>query len=511
MGGLQRKTAGICHLLALFVCIPLELCFAAREQDAVIYPATQQQVITDWGYDIKQPGKAKGLTPVFSQTIFISDKFTCLRVPIYAYAAHPKQGQVVDSEYTDCISAIKNAQAAQSGVKLFTSLKLEGEETFPSWVKGANGVLAAPYARLIADYLKFMKEHGIQFHILGIDNEMEYNKGDITPEKHKNIVDNLKSLGKAEGFSVPPVIGPETYTPAPQWVTDLVNGGWGNRLDMAGTHYYPKWRPLNKLKSLCQAAQNRPVWNSEVHWDKDTTTTLIDEAEKALAAVFDCFDEGVSGMVWWAYTRNGVKGGIEKELVASTVGSRPIDINDFDGRDVTFGELITRAFSQGNDISVWAINNRSSALNSYGFKISGQTFSSPVTFIQWKADSATEGKAAQTSSNRFELTLPARTITCFRFKLDNVQINPFNPANNIKQPNQIIMIKRTGNRIFAVMPQSGDYQITIYDFRGKKTGSINLLHTRDADLSSGMRSGGVYIVRIKDSAGQVVQSVKVIQ
>jgi hypothetical protein len=395
---------------------------AATGGGAIIYPDTQKQLITDWGYDIKQEGKASGLTPSYAQTLFVTDKMTCLRLPILgtdAAPAHPADGVIVESYYTDTLYAMTNARNARPDVVLFASKKLNGQTSFPAWVKDADGVIPAMYARLLADFLVYMESYGFVIDILGIDNEKEYNEGNITPQKHQEVIDELRALSLIRGFTVPLMIGPDTYGPNASWVTTLISSGWGDRLDMVGTHYYPKWRPLSKLQQLYQAAAGRPVWHSEVHWESDSTLDVIGQGENALATIFDCFDTGLSGMAWWAYTRSGIKGALERNITVSTVGTRPITMDDIDGTSATSGTLITRAFRQNNSLIVWALNNTSTAFTNYGFTLYTGIISGPVNYTHWNVTTESSGTAAVTSANSFTVTLPANTISMITFNFSS--------------------------------------------------------------------------------------------
>ena len=405
--------------LALFCLSPA---LAKTDGDAVIDPEAQKQLITDFGYDIKQPGKAEDLTPELAQAIFVTDKFTCLRVPIWGdvkHPAHPADGQVDESGYQAVLTAMTNARNARKDVVFFASKRLEAKESFPDWVKDADGVVPTPYAHLLADYLKFMKDHGFAIDILGIDNELEYNEGNITPEKHKAVIDELRSLAEARGFSLPKIIGPDGYGPKADWLTTLTENGWGDRLDMAGTHYYPKWRKPGKLDPWVKAAGDRPKWHTELHWGmKGMTGDVLDIAEKSIATVFDCTDSGLSGFVWWSYSRTGVKGELEQALSESTVGSRPIDIDDVDGKEAKDGTLITRAYRGGPNIVVWAINNNAEkSYDSYAFRLANGAIAGAVAYRQWTNSESTTGQATKSSDTGFQLTLPAKTITEITFPL----------------------------------------------------------------------------------------------
>ncbi|MHC4174007.1 MAG: hypothetical protein ACYTBX_07820 [Planctomycetota bacterium] len=441
--------------------------------DAIIYPTIRKQLITDWGYDIKWKQKGKDLTPSYAQTIFVTDKFTCLRLPIWGDArhpAHPADGVVVASEYQSTLNAMTNARNARSDVVFFASKKLNGQTSFPDWVKRSPSgpIIPSQYARMLADFFEFMESNGFNIDILGIDNEWEYNEGDITPQRHKDTIDELKSLAVSRGFTVPLIIGPDMYGPknGGPWLNTLVSNGWGDRLDMAGIHYYPQWRPLANLQLFCQYAGSWPKWHTEVHWKNDASLDYIEEAELCLVAVFDCFDEGLSGMSWWNYQRSSsTKGEIERKLTTTTIGSQPIDMDDIDGRYMNYGDLITRAFIKGNQVTVWVINEPSTAYSSYGFSLNSGSITGLVDYIQWTDSTTSTGTATTINDKRFELTIPGHTVTLIEFLICGRKSPDFNGDGKMDFKDFSILAKywQQNEPLVDIAPFPGDCMMDYKD------------------------------------------------
>ncbi len=389
-------------------------CLGNTPGDALISPENRRQFITDWGYDIKEAGKAAGLTPSLALQLFVTNGMTCLRIPIYGDSvdpAHPAAGTVIGSYYADVLSAITNTMSARTGVVIFASKKLQGSTSFPAWVKDANGIIPAQYAQMLADFLVFMQTHGVSIDVLGMDNETG-SEGNVTPDKFTQTIDALRVLAASRGFPMPKrFIGPEAYSPNASWLSTLLNDGWVGYLDIAGTHYYPDSRPLSALQSFISASSGRPVWQSEVHWKVDAATDVITQGEQALTTVFDCTDNGVSGFVWWGLALSGIQGDLEQNLTTSTLHSYPLDMDDADGPDATAGSLVTRAFLSGTNLAVWALNNTASNRVSYGFSLDIGTMSGPVAYQQWSVGGRVTGSTTPASSNLVRVTLLPHTIT----------------------------------------------------------------------------------------------------
>lgn len=380
--------------------------------EIVIQAATTRPIITDFGYDVKQPGKAKAFTAEDAKDIFGTDGFTCLRIPIWgdvAHPAHPAAGKIVADFYEPVLNAMKLARAVKPDVLFFASKRLEGKESWPDWTKDANGVIVGKYTAMLTDYLSFMHKKGFKIDVLGIDNEGEYNEGNVTPEKHKEIVAGVKEFCTTNNIPMPKIIGPETYGPKPKWFAQLFRIGGKDSLDIGGTHYYPKWRKAEKFATWAKRAGGIPLWHTELHWDKlDAPLDLLDEAERAIATLFDCTDHGATGFVWWAFHRTGVKGEIQSAISSSLVRAAPITVND-GNPGMKYGSLFTRAFRKGNTITLWAVNNSANAINSE-IKIHGAAVSGNASVQQWTITGSSADTSAPTASGVL-IAIPARTVT----------------------------------------------------------------------------------------------------
>ncbi len=434
---------------------------AATGGDAIIDPTMQGQLITGWGYDIKEGGKAAGVTPDYAQTLFVTDRMNCLRIPIYGDAAdpaHPSSGVVIGSYYGDTLYAMTNGRAANSNVILLASKKLDGQNSFPAWTKNSNGVIPSQYAAMLADYLQFMQSNGFTIDVLGLDNERTYNEGNITASVFDQIVTNLASLSVSRGFVMPKaLIGPESYAPDTNWLTNMNMNGWSSLLSIVGTHYYPQNRPIGKLQSLVQLAGNLPVWNSEVHWQElSSPADAIDEAQQNIGAIFDGTDSGLSAYVWWAFGDAGaIQAQMELALTTNLLNTRPIYMDDIDGPSASMpGQLITRAFVTASRLVVWAINDSTNVYNDYGFRLMSGEITGNVSYTQWTSSGTTTGIAGVTDSNIFRLTLPSRTVTTFTV--------PFNPlvALTITNMSNSISVSWPYPSSGFVLQQNGDLNTT---------------------------------------------------
>ena len=406
--------------------------------DAVIYTDDKGKKIDYFFYDLKGWSGSIGNADRANQ-LFVNDDHNGIRIPIWgdtSHYAHPSPGVVVSSKYDQIVNGINRAKTARTGKPLyiFASKKLKNQGSFPHWTKDETGIIPKQYAILIADFIQHMNSRSVTIDYLGIDNEYVYNEGKITPLKYKQTIDELKILAEQRGFDMPILVGYEDYGPNKRdWVKKLFDNGWGDYMDIYGTHYYPQWRPYDKLKKDLSFIGDRPFWATEPHWDAKAEINAYDDAEAAMVTLWEQIDLGMSGFMWWNY-RYSKKAPVRMNLMRAAsvplLGAYPIRIEDIDGgnnvKESLGDKLQTRAFIEEGKITVYAINMKQTAYNDYGFSLNSKEISGEVTYKQWVDGgdiTATECTATLVDNRKFSQTLPSRSITVFSFNIKSVGVN----------------------------------------------------------------------------------------
>ncbi len=396
------------------------------------------QKITDWGYDIKQRGKAAALDATLAEEVFVEDGMTVLRIPVLAgeswgqTSGHPRPGEINEPVYREIVEAVHRVQAANPDVTVFASIKNHIRD-FPEWVQYPSGSLKpGEYARLLFDFLSYMKANHIRISVLGVDNE-RVGQVPITPAKHNKIVTTLASLHAAAEIPEPLFIAPEPYRPGRRsinWLDRLAVRGWGSSVHLAGTHYYSHMRKargsayVSLLARFRAAAGRMPLWDSEFHW-QDVGGDYAD-ALFGLMSAFDHFDNGFQGMVWWNYRPESdgtAQAELQTALVTSTTNAYPISVDDQDGWFLNDTKLSTRAFKQGRDVVLWILNDTRTTFTGKTIRIPGETItpSTAPTFTRWKRLPGSGALVTESGSVRvgqsddvFELELPTKSMTYVR-------------------------------------------------------------------------------------------------
>jgi len=407
--------------------------------DATIFPDEYYgKVIKHFFFDLKANNAAIGSMDT-ANDLFVDDDCDGLRISILGNAnrpAHPSEGVIVSSYYQYLLKSIKRAQEARGNKELiiFASKKLEGENSFPSWVKDANGIIPEEYGAMLVDYILFMKENGVFIDVLGVDNEANFNEGEITPEKHAEVVAYLKKQAIEKGFTMPLIIGPERYEPMGDvpscWLKRFFDANCGNTLDIYGTHYYPSHRYFDKLEYELSLIGDRPFWATEPHWSSpQAAPDVLHHAETAICTLWDQTDLGLDAFMWWAYQREGnLRGCLMRDVSVPIHGARPIRMTDQDGEStLTTGKLQTRAFRKGDILHVYLINmcleadlDDAVSYDDYKIGLDSESIDGEVSFVQWTDDSVVEGTASiatKLTDKMVMLNLPKRSITHLQFRL----------------------------------------------------------------------------------------------
>jgi len=477
--------------------------------DAIIYPNSSiGSKIEYFFFDLKGWPNSISSTSI-ANDLFVTDDMNGIRISIYgdaSHPAHPSAGQIVKTEYDQLLSSMARANAArgEKDFYVFASKKLDGQTSFPNWTKDANGVIVTEYVKLLTDYILFMKTKGYEIDYLAIQNEEQYNEGNITPAKHKAIVDSLRNISVRLNFKMPLIVGYEDYGPNKNnWMKTMKSSGYLDRMDIYGTHYYPNLRPLAGLKSDLAYAGNMPFWSTEPHWDDRATVDVWDAAEQAMCAFWDQIEVGMSGFMWWGYKRTGnLRGYLMQTTSALIKDAQMIDMDDMDGPGTnTYGKLQTRAFREGDKLTVYAINNNATATYSdYGFGLSVGTITGTVYYRQWLktgAVSGINGSVIPQTNSKFNLTLPPQSITVF-----SLNINAPTLVNSVGANTRTLSLFPTlvyNELNISGLTQNSSYRI--FDTSGKKVIESDLLSLNTSSLSKGL-----YLIR--STTGQVAKFFK---
>lgn len=395
------------------------------EISSVINFDNPKQLIDAFYYDVKQSNR--NITSIEqANELYNVDDMNGMRVPIFgnlASPAHPAPGVVVESVYERELASIEFAKQIRGNrpFSLFASKKLENKDSFPDWVKDENGVIPDQYAILVADYIEFMIEKGHPIEYLGVDNEFEFNEGVITPQKYIDIIDELRLLADARGFEMPILVGYEDFGPDKNnWVQEFLDLNGGDRMEIYGTHYYPEFRPYEKLLLDLERVGDIPFWSTEPHWDNKSTVEDFQEALEGMVTLWQQTDNNMSGFMWWNYEVNGnLRSNLMRMSSTPLLGARPIDITDIDGTDIIeLNKLHTRAFIEENTITVYAVNFSGNTYQNYGFQLEGSSITESIEAIQWTDLTGANGETSTLSAlgddeNIFGFTLPNRSITRF--------------------------------------------------------------------------------------------------
>lgn len=440
---------------------------------ANIYTAqTYGRLTKNLFYDIK--GGAT-VTETTAELLYGEEKMNGIRIPIYGnyddngnIIGHPSKGTVKEEDYSAVLTSVENAKRYNPDIKIFASKKLNGKNSFPKWTRnqsgnGYTGVNDANYAGMLMDFLRFMKGKGIEVDVLGIDNEPDFNEGQITASKFKNIVGILKTEISEEGLRMPQFIGPERYNPqtyaSGSFLYDLFNENDGeSSLDIYGTHYYPRHHYYSMNKNLKDefaaiAEKGKEFWATEPHWDNDDIAKAdpMGHARMAICTLWDQTDLGMDAFMWWGYPTGYIdlRANLMHDISTTIYGSQPIRMEDHDGvelmdnkdhtgkwtegrqkpnNDPVFDErLHTRAFiKNGNEVNVYFINVRYNedisegvSYDDYLVKLDA-AIDGEVSYKQWTDNtpvSGVTGKATKINNDMFSVDLPLRSITKVTFKI----------------------------------------------------------------------------------------------
>ncbi|MEI6892637.1 MAG: hypothetical protein V5783_10750 [Pontiella sp.] len=408
------------------------LCTYAQAYDDVeIFLEEKGVKINRFFYDFKSPSASrKFMRNGWAKTLLEEYGFSGIRTSIYGTGkkpAHPEPGVVLDEYYKNETRGLKLAKKIKPDVLIFASKKLENVKSFPSWTKDYNGVIPEKYAILLIDYLKYMKDEGLEVDILGIDNERAFNEGNIMPETHRDIVFELRRLTAERGLKMPKIIGPEDYAMGRNNWMKIYAELKSDTLDIFGGHYYTRVRPLKRLKSDLAYAGDLEKWHTELHWDNhgdsSGSTHSMETAAYSFMALWDCVDNGMNGFSWWDFNPKKMRRDhLMHAASVPLINAWPVKVQDPDGSEtLDVNELHTRAFLQGDTLTIYAVNfNAEEEWRNLRFKLATGHIIGSVQSRLWSDDAPPEGNSGTIkpfAGKFFKADIAPGTINIFTCKI----------------------------------------------------------------------------------------------
>ena len=303
-----------------------------------------------------------------------------LRVPFFANA-HNEDGSVDASEYSIEIDAIQSVMAVRPDVEIYASLRLEGANTFPSWVSQptanwptqtgrifGNTVLRPNpehYSAMLAGFVRFMQDNGIRIDYLGLNNETE---GAVPVNRYIATYDllpaELAAAGVSNANSNFQFVGPDSFglPSARDFVQGLSNFGRLDTIDVAASHYYPQYDSGNESDwlDLTQIA-GKPIWHTEIHMpdNTDAINDLSQTLRDSLSVLFASIRNGVDSYIWWdsGDDLDEVRDVIKREVTTTTLGAHPVlTTPTYAGKGDNAGEPLFQAFVEDDEVTLWIAN-----------------------------------------------------------------------------------------------------------------------------------------------------------
>ncbi|VGO15668.1 hypothetical protein PDESU_04253 [Pontiella desulfatans] len=412
--------------------VVLGLCAAADAYDeVVVFPKEKGVKIDRFFYDFKSPSAPWKFTQKgWAKTLLEEYGFNGIRTSIYGTGskpAHPEPGVVLEEYYQGETKGLKLARKIRPNTIIFASKKLDNTQSFPDWTKGAKGVIPEKYAILVADYLEYMKGEGLEVDVLAIDNERRFNEGNIMPETHRDVVLELRRLTAERGLRMPKVVGHEDYAVGRHKWMETFDSLQSDTMDIFGAHYYPRARLLEKLKSDLAYAGDREKWHTELHWDSHgdpkATNDSMETAVCSFLALWDCVDQGMNGLMWWDFSpKKNRRNHLMHAASVPLVNAWPLKVIDPDGAEtVDLNQLHTRAFLQGDTLTIYAINHDSAKeWKDLRFKLATGRIAGKIEGRQWSDGGPAEGNVGTIKPfmrGSFRVNLAPGTISVFSLNI----------------------------------------------------------------------------------------------
>ena len=272
------------------------------------------------------------------------------------------------------------------------------------------------YAEHLNNFVKFMKQNGVELEYISVQNEPDYAHDWTwwTSQECVNFLANYASKIDCKIMSC------ETFQYNKQYYNDVLSNAQANaNVDVFGTHFYGTQRSQMDFPAL--ENDPREIWMTEVYVpdsnsDADTWPQAV---EVAVNMHNGLVIGGMSAYVWWYIRRSygpmKENGNISKRgymMAQFSKYIRPGAVRIDATESPENGVYISAFKNTDGTIIIVAVNNGS---NSYAqkFNISGATISSVTRYKTTGSANLAETKNMELSDNGFFAQLDSKSVSTF--------------------------------------------------------------------------------------------------
>ncbi|WP_404310168.1 hypothetical protein [Neorhodopirellula lusitana] len=267
-----------------------------------------------FGWDLKG-WKDSTSTPKRAEKLYADTPANIVRISIEGIA-HREDGTVNEKPYGAMLKSIANIREINPDVKIFASIKLAKEKTFPAWVQSneegsifnvkVKRPIPQKYARLVADYIDWLRKNKIAIDFLGLNNEIS---NALTPPLYvataRALTAELDRRNTPKEYRSFQFVGAEGFgtTTSVRYAQAIVAEGGLAYANIWGSHFYPDLTSgsINDWTRLSNVARGRPIWHTELHVrSSPEPAEHVAKVRDGLAILFATNQIGAEGYVWWS-------------------------------------------------------------------------------------------------------------------------------------------------------------------------------------------------------------------
>ncbi len=340
----------------------------------------------------------------------------------------------------------------------------------------------AAYAKHLNDFVKFMKDNGVDLYAISVQNEPDY-ADDWTWWTSAEIVDFL--INHAPSIDCR-IMAPESFQYRKDMSDPILNNATAlANVDIFGTHMYGTPTNQYAYPLFKQKGTGKDLWMTEVYYpDSNTDADAWPNALNLADHIHrNMVDAEFQAYVWWyirrSYSPIKENGNISKRgymMAHFSKFIRPGYIR-VDATKNPATDVFVSAYKRDGEVVIVAVNKKTSVVNQ-DFAINNLPSDMEIEKIENWRTSGTEnlvkGTSVNVSGNKFTAALPAQSVTTFVLTIDSPET--------------------TQTQIISAQPFSADESSPVFYFtiQGKPLGTTK------------PENAGVYIMKQGASVQKVI-------